>query len=115
MFDLPPDLPRLRTLETYVRLQLHLIQQAIATAERHEAAEQEAARQREQRRPPPPDWTVSRGIDTHRSPVAVHIGSCHMQGKRDQAVSRDDAVRLLADGVEACMHCRPDTALGILE
>ncbi|MFE9886891.1 DUF6233 domain-containing protein [Streptomyces scopuliridis] len=115
MFDLPPDLPRLRTLETYVRLQLHLIAEAIAIAEQREAAEQEAARQRKQRRPPPPDWTVSRGIDAHRSPVAVHIGGCHMQGKHVQAASRDDAVRLLSDGVEACGHCRPDTALGVLD
>ncbi|MEU5900521.1 DUF6233 domain-containing protein [Streptomyces venezuelae] len=28
---------------------------------------------------------------------------------------RDQAVRALAEGVGACSHCRPDTALGVLE
>ncbi|MFD8919479.1 DUF6233 domain-containing protein [Streptomyces sp. NPDC059569] len=114
MFDLPPDLPRLRTLRTWHAMVVRELDTAIAARERQAAADEEAARNREARRPPPPDWTVSRGIDARRSPVAVHIGGCHMRGKHVQAVSRDDAVRLLADGVEACAHCRPDTALGLL-
>ncbi|MFE4915865.1 hypothetical protein ACFRCX_30640 [Streptomyces sp. NPDC056652] len=64
------------------------LDEAIAVRERQEAADEAAARNRKDRRPPPPDWTVSRGIDTHRSPVAIHIGGCHMQGKHVQAVSR---------------------------
>lgn len=38
MPDLPPDLPRLRALETYLRLQLGQVQTAIAKAEQEERA-----------------------------------------------------------------------------
>ncbi|MFG2025386.1 DUF6233 domain-containing protein [Streptomyces sp. NPDC048825] len=30
-------------------------------------------------------------------------------------LERDQAVRALADGIEACTHCRPDTELGLLD
>ncbi|MBZ9642323.1 DUF6233 domain-containing protein [Streptomyces sp. PSKA30] len=29
--------------------------------------------------------------------------------------TRQEAMRALADSVPACTHCRPDTALGILD
>jgi hypothetical protein len=38
-----------------------------------------------------------------------------MVGNRAHGVSADVAVRALADGVEACPHCRPDTLLGVLD
>ncbi len=36
-----------------------------------------------------------------------------MAGKCQRPVDRTEARRLLADGVTACTHCRPDTDLGI--
>jgi hypothetical protein len=38
-----------------------------------------------------------------------------MAGKRSKGVQRDQALRALADGVDACPHCRPDSELGYLE
>ncbi|MEU9272311.1 DUF6233 domain-containing protein [Streptomyces sp. NPDC048251] len=36
-----------------------------------------------------------------------------MAGKRRRPVGRDEARRLLADGLRPCTHCRPDTQLDI--
>jgi len=39
-----------------------------------------------------------------------------MIGKRWRDISRNEALRALTDGgVDACPHCRPDTALGVLD
>jgi hypothetical protein len=38
-----------------------------------------------------------------------------MVGKRHRGVPRDIALRALAEGVEACGHCRPDAELGYLD
>jgi hypothetical protein len=38
-----------------------------------------------------------------------------MVGKRRRPVDRDEVRRLLAAGLKACGHCRPDSALGITE
>jgi hypothetical protein len=78
-------------------------------------ARQEVERQRgAAARPPAPDWVIKQGLDG-RAPVYVHIGGCHMAGKRSRGVSRDQALRALVDGVDACPHCRPDTELGVLD
>ncbi|MFF3208649.1 MULTISPECIES: DUF6233 domain-containing protein [unclassified Streptomyces] len=45
--------------------------------------------------------------------MQVHAGDCHMAGKRHRPVDRDEARRLLADGLRPCTHCRPDTQLDI--
>ncbi|MFG2525041.1 DUF6233 domain-containing protein [Streptomyces sp. NPDC048527] len=39
----------------------------------------------------------------------------HMAGKRSRGVERDQALRAVAEGVDACPHCRPDTELGVLD
>jgi hypothetical protein len=109
--DLPPDLPRLRTLETWLALSLEQVRARITQVER-----QERERQRgEAHRPPVPDWTIETGIGAGHAPLYVHVGGCHMAGKRQRPVARDQAMRALVDGVEPCGHCRPDTALGVLE
>ncbi|MGC5001173.1 DUF6233 domain-containing protein [Streptomyces sp. DT203] len=54
------------------------------------------------------------GIGVGRPPIEVHVGGCHAAGKRQRAISREQALAALADGVRACIHCRPDTELGIL-
>lgn len=109
--DLPLDLPRLRTLETWLRLQLDLVVRAIAVAERRE----QERLQGEAHRPPVPDWTIETGIGAGHAPLYVHVGGCHMAGKRQRPVGRDQAVRAIVDGVEPCGHCRPDTELGVPE
>ncbi|MFE7112137.1 DUF6233 domain-containing protein [Streptomyces sp. NPDC057575] len=53
-------------------------------------------------------WNVGQA-----EPIEVHIGGCYAIGKQRRAISRDDALRALADGVQACEHCRPDTELGV--
>ncbi|MEU8623342.1 DUF6233 domain-containing protein [Streptomyces sp. NPDC048669] len=110
MNDLPPDLPRLRTLETWLAASLHRVRQQIAAAEQREAER----RQGEERRPPTPDWIVELGIGQGAPPSEVHAGHCHAAGKRRREIDRDQALALLADGVRACAHCRPDTDLGVL-
>ncbi|WTL80285.1 DUF6233 domain-containing protein [Streptomyces sp. NBC_01518] len=59
----------------------------------------------------PPASVVALGIGAGRPPVEVHIGDCYAAGKRRRAVDREEARRLLATGVRACDHCRPDATL----
>lgn len=106
MNDLPPDLPRLRTLETYLALQLDHVRARITELE------QSAAHTRPL--PPPPDWLLEMEING-RHPLALHTGDCHMAGKRPRPLNRDQAMRALVEGVEPCGMCRPDTALGVID
>lgn len=111
MHDLPPDLPRLRTLETWLAYTLDRVRQQIAAAER-----QEHERHRgEQARPPAPDWLLELGIGRDAPAVYVHEGGCWNAGKRSKGVDRSTALRALVEGVPACPHCRPDSALGYLD
>lgn len=111
MTDLPPDLPRLRTLETWLHLQLTEVRTAIAMAERRELERQRG----KEARPPAPDWMLELGLNRSNPPLRVHAGDCVMAGKRVRAIDRGAAVRALTEGVAACSHCRPDSALGILD
>lgn len=111
MTSLPPDLQRLRTLETWLAYTLDEVRAAIAVAEQREREEQQGR----ERRPPPPEWLLEQGLNRDSPPVQVHVGGCWNAGKRSKGVTRDDAVRALAAGVRACSACRPDSALGFLE
>ncbi|MGW8782604.1 DUF6233 domain-containing protein [Streptomyces sp. NPDC055796] len=108
MSELPPDLPRLRTVVTYLRGELGRAERALNIAEEREAL---AARRRPA--PEPPAWLIERGIGAGRHPVRVHAGDCWDARKRCTAMSMDQARRALAEGVQACPHCRPDAALGM--
>lgn len=108
---LPPDLPRLRVIETYLRLLLQLVREAITTAERREQEKAHGA----VHRPSTPDWVLETGIGSGNGAVYLHVGGCYMAGKRVKPVARDVAARAIAEGVEACSHCRPDTELGMLD
>ncbi|MBA4865946.1 hypothetical protein H1V43_32300 [Streptomyces sp. PSKA54] len=110
MSDLPPDLPRLRTLETWLRLQLDTVRTAIRQAERREQERQRG----EQQRPPAPDWVVQMSIGSQH-PMAVHVGGCHMAGKHQRGISREQALRARAEGVDGCGHCGVDAELGFLD
>ncbi|MEU2791198.1 DUF6233 domain-containing protein [Streptomyces sp. NPDC007100] len=109
MSELPPDLTRLRTLETWLRLQLANVRARIQHLEQQERDRPAPVR------PPRPDWL----LETERlggrdgRAVRVHVGGCG-QAARGRAISREQAVDALGRGVEACYGCRPDTELGIL-
>lgn len=109
MTDLPPDLPRLQVLETWLVLTLGRVRDQIAAAEQREAERQRGIKAR----PPEPDWLIDRGLNRDARPVYVHVGGCHMAGKRSVGVTRTEALRALMDRVDPCPHCRPDTELGI--
>lgn len=111
MNDLPPDLPRLRTLETWLALTLDRVRKQIADAERRERETQRGI----EARPAPPDWLLEVGLNRDAPPVQVHVGGCWNAGKRVRGISRDEALRALADGVKACGACRPDSELGFLD
>ncbi|GGT55010.1 hypothetical protein GCM10010271_68520 [Streptomyces kurssanovii] len=64
--------------------------------------------------PPAPDWLLEMGIGTKRLPVYVHVGNCHMVGKRARGVSQDIAVRALTEG-RGAFTLRPETLLGVLD
>ncbi|MFB6776469.1 DUF6233 domain-containing protein [Streptomyces sp. NPDC056352] len=120
MSDLPPDLPRLRTLETWLTMSLARVRQQIAAVERQEREKRRGERQAKEPREQPsekprrqrtPDWGITEvGIG---SPTAeVHRGDCWAAGKTLRAASREEAVAALADGVPACEVCRPEAVLG---
>jgi hypothetical protein len=112
MTDRPPSrLEMLRFLERVQAADLERTRRWIADEERRERERQTGL----ERRPAPPDWLLDYGLSRDAHPLAVHVGDCHMAGKRAKGVDSDTARRALAGGVEACTHCRPDTELGILE
>ncbi|MET8435370.1 DUF6233 domain-containing protein [Streptomyces sp900116325] len=86
------------------------IDKAIAVAKQRE----EERQQGEQARPPTPDWIVELGIGVGSPPIEIHVGGCYAAGKRRRAISREQAVAALDQGIRACIHCRPDTELGVL-
>ncbi|MET8325085.1 DUF6233 domain-containing protein [Streptomyces sp. NPDC005181] len=61
-----------------------------------------------------PDWIVELSIGVGARPIEVHVGGCYAAGKRHRAITREQALAALADGIRACIHCRPDTELGVL-
>jgi hypothetical protein len=67
-------------------------------------------------RPPPAEWLLQHGLDK-RNADSVHRGDCWAAANsgRCRPVSRDQAVQARRHQVPACIHCRPDTALGILD
>ncbi|MEU3346431.1 DUF6233 domain-containing protein [Streptomyces sp. NPDC006700] len=115
MSDTPSRLELLRFARRVVVQQaqasLAQLDQWIAEEERRQAERERGA----QARPPAPEWVLEQGLNKDALPVAVHAGVCHMAGKRQRSVPREAALRALAEGVPACSHCRPDTALGVLD
>jgi hypothetical protein len=107
----PSRLDMLRFLERVQQQDLARTRQWIA-AEQQRQAERERG---QERRPPQPDWTIEPGINRDSSATYVHVGGCHMAGKRRRAASREQAMQALVNGVPACSHCRPDTELGIID
>lgn len=109
----PAPLARLDLLRFLERVQVRDLARTRGWIVNEERREAERLRG-EQARPPAPDWLIEQGLDG-RAPVYVHVGGCHMAGKRSRGVTHDQARRALHESVDACPHCRPDTELGVLE
>lgn len=107
----PPRLAQLRFLERVQLSDLERTRQWIAAEERRQQERQRGT----QAQPPAPDWLLEVGLMRDAPPVYVHVGDCHMAGKRSKGVPRDVALRALTEGVDACPHCRPDSELGFLD
>ncbi|MFE5023123.1 hypothetical protein ACFRAO_07275 [Streptomyces sp. NPDC056656] len=75
MNDLPPGLPRPRTLETWLAMSLERVRRTIVEAERREAEQ----RHGQEHRPPAPDRLIEMCLGG-RDPVYVDVGGCHMAG-----------------------------------
>ncbi|MEV5737652.1 DUF6233 domain-containing protein [Streptomyces sp. NPDC052292] len=77
----------------------------IASEERREVEH----RRGEETRPLAPDWLIQYGLNRHTGEcwAATKIGRCR-PATRQQAL---DALRQQVP----CVHCRPDTALGVLD
>ncbi|MFE5924114.1 DUF6233 domain-containing protein [Streptomyces sp. NPDC056468] len=109
-----PDPSRLMQLRFLERVQLRDLERTrrwIADEERRAVERQRGL----QARPPVPDWLIEQSLSRHVAPVYVHVGDCHMAGKRSKGVTRNAALRALTHGIDACPHCRPDSELGILD
>jgi hypothetical protein len=107
----PSRLDMLRFLERVQVSDLERTRQWIAAEERRQAERQHGI----EARPAPPDWLLEHGLNRDAPPVCVHVGGCHMAGKRSRGIDRAAALRALAEGVDACSHCRPDSELGYLD
>ncbi|MGQ4513720.1 DUF6233 domain-containing protein [Streptomyces sp. DW26H14] len=116
MFDLPPDVPRLQTLERQLRIWLGHVEQALAAAEQAELEQQRQERAAELARLPAGDWILSSPRSRPGSPGWLHTGECWENRPGMVAIARDQALRVLADGAaRPCPSCRPDRELRVLE
>jgi hypothetical protein len=117
--DLPPDLPRLRTLETWADLYLQRVRKRIAAVERHQSRPQQAPAPiatppsrpaAGPRRARTPGWGLAEaGIGVPGT--EIHRGDCWASGKKLLPVTDERARAELADGARACGACRPDRVL----
>ncbi|MFF9010872.1 DUF6233 domain-containing protein [Streptomyces goshikiensis] len=67
---------------------------------------------RQQPAPEPRAWLVERGIGAGWLPARLHTGDCWDTRKCCVPAGAEQVRRLLAEGVPACIHCRPDSTLG---
>ncbi|MFC9184497.1 DUF6233 domain-containing protein [Streptomyces globisporus] len=117
--DLPPDLDRLRTPETWADLYLTRIRARIAAVERQQARPPQApaptaappSRPAAGPRPArPTGWGIAEaGIGVPAT--EIHRGDCWASGKKLLPVTAERARAELADGARSCDACRPDRVL----
>ncbi|MEU5367357.1 DUF6233 domain-containing protein [Streptomyces sp. NPDC005925] len=101
-----------RVVAQQARAALAQIDRWIAEEERRETEQHRG----EKMRPPPPEWLVQHGL-TRANIDAVHTGECWAAARsgRCRPATRQQVLDALRQQVPACTHCRPDTALGILD
>ncbi|MFH8867201.1 DUF6233 domain-containing protein [Streptomyces griseus] len=109
MYDLPPDLDRLRTLETWLTLTLDRVRQQIKDVEQQDRPQAPAPQPTPPRRPRTPDW----GLLYLGGTPEIHRGDCWATGRTLQPITTERARSELADGAKACDICRPDRPLGM--
>ncbi|MDX3322481.1 DUF6233 domain-containing protein [Streptomyces sp. ME03-5684b] len=107
----PTRLVLLRFLERVQLRDLARTRQWIADEERRDAERRRGIEEK----PTPPDWLLEQGLNRGSPPVYVHTGDCWNTGKRSAGIAQEQARQAIADGVKACPHCRPDSALGIFD
>lgn len=97
MSELPPDLPRLQVIRTYLQQQLKAVDAAIAAAQ-----------------PPATMWRIEHlpgGGRTGRG--VLHEAGCPFaEGKGGQLDRAAALVALAEDSVSPCDQCRPERGLG---
>ncbi|MFJ6054722.1 DUF6233 domain-containing protein [Streptomyces sp. NPDC092307] len=111
LLPLPPALDQLLVIRRRLELTLARVDEKIGVVR---AADDERTR----RRPPPepPRWWIEYGIGATRRPERVHTGACRVTS-RGRAATRESVLEVLrtAPSVIACLLCRPDGELGLLE
>ncbi|MFF9199946.1 DUF6233 domain-containing protein [Streptomyces sp. NPDC014779] len=112
MSALPPDLPRLRTLRTWLGYALAEVEAKIAQLEQEQAAAAAVRARRE-----PPEWVLSYlRAGGQAVPDSVHRGDCRMVSGHTRALTREQALHALTDGrIRACEICRAGPDLGFLD
>jgi len=110
----PSRLDLLHFLRRYLLGELTKVDRWI-TEEEQRAAD-EAARRPPEPPPEPPEWGLERSPLHGHPPLMLHTGACWRPRRPVEALTRDQAVRALVEqNLPACVQCRPDTALGVLE
>ncbi|WP_323377511.1 DUF6233 domain-containing protein [Streptomyces sp. RB17] len=99
-----------RVVEQQATREPGLIDRWIADEQRREAEE----RRGQERRPPTPDWLLEVGLNrTTRSTSTAATAGTPVNGLA--LWPQAEAMRALTDGVPACLLCRPDSELGVLD
>ncbi|MEU2502331.1 DUF6233 domain-containing protein [Streptomyces sp. NRRL F-5527] len=109
--ELPPKLDRLPALRMWHTMWLQRIDAKIATLARRQTEEERGRRNQ----PVSPEWIIDSALVSGTHPCRSVQATATWPGKRDRPVDRDEARRLLAAGLKACGHCRPDNLLGTTE
>lgn len=123
MSELEARLQQWRAVRAWLGWQQRQADQTIRDLEAQLAAAaspQPGPRHPASRRPPPPavavalpEWKVTSMRTAHGpKPLNVHVGHCTMDDY-GKAISRDEARRLITEGVEPCPFCSPENALGM--
>lgn len=110
---MPPE-ERLAALRFLLRVQ----ERDLARTRAWIRAEEQRAAEHARRRPPPPppDWAVEYGPSGRTQPLAVHTGECWRSDFRMRPLTREQALEAITRrGLEACIMCRPDAQLGVLD
>ncbi|MEU2564834.1 DUF6233 domain-containing protein [Streptomyces longispororuber] len=112
---LPPDLARLRVIETHLQLQLEVVRERIADLEGAAAAAEPAAAAVTEA--PAEDWLVEhRRTPQGPRPYVVHHPRCFGVGgaPRVDRITREQAAAGLAagGGLVPCALCAPEQELG---
>jgi Family of unknown function (DUF6233) len=115
MYDLPPDVARLRTLERQLTVWLGRVREALAAAEQEEAVARRRQEQEAALRRPEGDWFLS-GRPASGARIWLHAGGCWDIRAGMLPITREQAIEALAQGgVDSCPACHPARELGVVE